>query len=220
MLLMIFNIQEVKDSLTKKAVNKAMKELEDFYGFEWKEDKPKVLIFSDRKDVKTFTGYDIQSWSHGWQFKGNVLIMDRKILEKEQENFSNKDYFEAIKHELSHVFFVKLCGGRPCPVWFWEGVALYTADQAREIKEFKYFLKFHNKHVVEMKGKEKPKRVSVYHESGSLIELLVKKFGKQKLLKLIKSTKDIKDTKKDFENLFKKIYGFEISYKNINELLT
>jgi hypothetical protein len=50
------------------------------------------------------------------------------------------------------------------------------------------------------------------------VEILVKKFGKEKLFELIKSTKE-SDTKEKFETKFKDIYNFQPTYKEFNELL-
>ena len=58
----------------------------------------------------------------------------------------------------------------------------------------------------------------VYEESGFVVELLVNKFGKTKLLKLIK-TLHTTNSEKQFKKLFKDIYGFNLNYREINKLL-
>ena len=45
----------------------------------------------------------------------------------------------------------------------------------------------------------------------------LKKYGKERIIDLIKSMNEIK-SKKEFEKKFKEIYGFELNYKNINNL--
>ena len=58
----------------------------------------------------------------------------------------------------------------------------------------------------------------VYAESGFAVHLLVKEFGKQKLLNLIKGLKSV-SSQKDFTSLFVQIYGIEPTYEKFNELL-
>lgn len=52
----------------------------------------------------------------------------------------------------------------------------------------------------------------MYVESGFVVEMLVKKFGKNKLFELIRSLQDVSD-EKQFSAIFKKNYGFQLSYK-------
>jgi len=53
----------------------------------------------------------------------------------------------------------------------------------------------------------------VYRESGFAVEFLVDKYGKDKLLKLIRN---LGDNKEEFEKNFEEIYGFELKYENFN----
>lgn len=56
----------------------------------------------------------------------------------------------------------------------------------------------------------------VYNEGGFVVELLVKKFGKQKLFRLIKSLSKI-NNQSEFKKQFLKIYGFDLNYREINK---
>jgi len=73
--------------------------------------------------------------------------------------------------------------------------------------EFKTFLKFYNKDI--------DGDTNVYQESGFVIETLITKFGKEKIFELIK---DKNNNQESFNKSFKKNYGFELSYKNLNKL--
>ena len=57
----------------------------------------------------------------------------------------------------------------------------------------------------------------IYKESGFFIELLVNKFGKEKLLELIRRLPEI-NSEESFKKLFKEIYGFELSYGEVNRI--
>ena len=110
---------------------------------------------------------------------------------------------------MSFVLLI-LAGGNYTPKWLWEGVSIYLSGQNKlkgKIKEFSDFYESYEKDL----GR-------VYQESGYAVELLVKKFGKNKLLKLIKESGKIK-SKKDFSVFFKTIYNFDLSIKNFNDFL-
>jgi hypothetical protein len=99
------------------------------------------------------------------------------------------------------------------PTWVWEGLAEYVSDGWKEHSipiKFNNFLDFYNNHD--------NKDSDVYQESGYAIKLLVEKFGKKKLLSLIKNLRQA-STKTKFNNLFKKIYGFAPTYAKFNDML-
>lgn len=209
---MIFKIIPEKNKFIEKVYNKSMKELNKFYEKEWKEGIPKLIIVNDRKTIDKLNGHKTEEWVVGWSEGRNIFILNPKNYEKESNHkYSNEEYSRLIKHELSHSF-LNLSSQHPkykLPSWFSEGIAIFTSGQnkfKKIPKKFEKFLEFHDKG-----GRE------VYRESGFVIELLIKKFGKGKLLKLVKELRNIKD-KKAFEKLFKEVYGFSLNYKNINRL--
>ena len=107
------------------------------------------------------------------------------------------------------MFYGKLSAYKRGPVWLSEGTAIYTSGQTKlklKPKELKNFLEFYAEG-----GSE------VYAESGFVIEALVKKFGKEKLLKLIESLKNISN-ENQFKDAFQNIYGFPLNYEKINEI--
>lgn len=90
-----------------------------------------------------------------------------------------------------------------------EGISIFLSGQNKfktKPTEYKNFLEFH-------KNIEK----NVYSEAGFAVEFLIKKYGKQKLLLLLKKSKECK-YKNDFAKLFKSIYGFNLAYKNFKVL--
>ena len=194
--------------------NRSMKELDDFFKLNWKVNKPKIFLVKDRKSIDKLMGQKTQDWIVGWVNDGNVFVLDKDNYEKEScHKYSDERYFSLIKHELAHVFtqaYSCIFDKSIEPDWLWEGVAIYLSDQNKTFKkpsELKGFLQHYSKDN---------KSLEVYKESGFAIELLVNNFGKQKLLRLIKSLKGI-DSKEDFANKFKEIYGFDLNYKNFNK---
>jgi len=211
---MIFTIQSRNDKFLEKIYNKSMKELDDFFGLNWKRNKPKIFLVKDRESINKLMGEKTQDWIVGWANNQDVFVLDKDTYEKEScHTYSDDEYFRLIKHELAHVFtqvYSGIFNKSIEPDWLWEGVAIYLSDQNKTKKkpnQLKEFLQHYS---------QDNKNSNVYKESGFAIEFLVKNFGKQKLLKLIKSLKEI-NSKDKFTKKFKEIYGFELNYKNFQK---
>ncbi len=92
------------------------------------------------------------------------------------------------------------------PVWLWEGLAVYISGQIKNKKipdKFGKFLDYYDKHDA-----------IVYSEACFAVKNLVEKYGKEKLLNLVKATKEY-NSNSGFKKKFKEIYGFNLNYKNI-----
>jgi len=205
---MAFTIQHINDKKIEKDYEKAMSELDSFFELNWKFNKPRIFLVKDRKTINKILGKKTEDWVVGFVNKTDVYMLDKENYEKEScHKYSDEEYSKTIKHELTHSFFQVISGFKNKPDWLWEGIAIYLSEQDKtknKPKEFNEFLDYYEKGGP-----------GVYKESGFVVQLLVEKFGKQKILKLIKSLKDI-NSKKEFEDKFNKIYGFELNYKNIN----
>jgi len=193
---MVLSVEEYK--------NKALKELGDFFGFEL---EPKVIIVKDRDEIDKLLGYKTENWLVGWADKDSIYILDKDNYEKESiHKYSDENYSKLIKHELAHVFFLNLSNNKSEPDWLWEGLSLYLAEQNKDKPlKLENFLEYYEK-----------KDQGVFKESGWAVQFLIEKFGKEKLIELIKSLAQVKD-KNDFYKQFNKLYGFELTYKNFNE---
>ena len=194
------------DKFIKKIYNNSIKELNEFFGINWKKDKPKIILVLDRKSIDLIRGQKTEAWTVGWVKEGKVFILDRKNFEKESiHKYSDKYYSSLIKHELAHLFtqrFVEVIDKPIYPRWLFEGIAIYLSGQnkmKRDLKKFKDFLQFYKKVTS-----------SLYKESGFAVEFLIKNFGKERFLKLLKISKKIK-TKKRFNKEFKR--DIKILYK-------
>lgn len=205
---MIFKITPENDVFLGKIYKDSMKELNAFYGINWVHHLPKIIVVDNRKTINLLKQKKTDNWVVGWANGRDIYILNRKYFEKEScHKYDPKQYPGLIKHEFSHAFFRILSDGHEKPIWLNEGLAIYTSGQ-NEFKwkpeKFKKFLKFYNDG-----GKE------VYREAGFFIEFLIKKFGKKKLLNLVKNLENI-ETKSKFEKHFKKEYGFNLIYSEIN----
>jgi hypothetical protein len=211
---MIYKIQNYKNKLIEKAYKEGVKDFNKFFNMNWIYGKPNVCVLKNRKEIDLVSQHKTERWIVGFGRPGErtVYILDNKNMVKESSHrkHSDKKYSSLIKHELCHVFYDFVSGGYHNPIWLTEGVSIYLAGQIKEkkpINKFSTFLKFY-----------KHGGSGVYAESGTAVKLLVDNFGKKKLLKLISISKEAKNNK-GFVKLFKKIYGFDLNYKNFNDLL-
>ncbi len=213
---MVYKLSLTKssDRFVEGVFCKSMKDLGKFYAIHWTTNTPKIVLLKDRKTIDLLRARKTEPWLVGWA-NGEmriVFVLDRRSLGKySSHKYSKEHYSSLIKHELSHLFYKILTGDKRGPVWLSEGVAIYTSGQhkSRTVpSEFKNFLTFYSH------GGS-----GVYAESGFVVEILVRNFGKNKLLKLIKSLRSISD-EKQFNRVFKRIYGFQISYRSINNYYT
>ena len=210
---MHIEIYSSKDVFLGKIYNRAMKELNEFYGINWIHHRPTLAMVKDRKTIDSIRGKKTEDWLVGWINMSTriVYILDRHNMEREScHKYTPKSYFRLIKHELSHCFSCIISDRNTRPDWLWEGLAIYTSGQTAEKKvpkKFETFLGFYDK-----------SGGGVYAESGFAVQILVEKFGKQKLFRLIKKLKSIR-SRSDFDSQFKTIYGFKPSYSEFNKLL-
>ena len=108
--------------------------------------------------------------------------------------------------------------GRSKPTWLTEGLAGYLSGQLkwREApKKFERSLMFYDWSKLDWNEKKDCK--GFYPESGFMVKMLVEKFGKEKLLKLLKKIKGKDLSEKEFKDKFKKNYGFDLNYEEINK---
>ncbi|MCL5733819.1 MAG: hypothetical protein M1334_04175 [Patescibacteria group bacterium] len=202
---------ESQDNFIKETYRQSMKELSNFYGINWIMNTPKIILLKDRKSINLLRVKKTEPWLVGWADERMriIFMLGKKNFNKESSNkYSDEYYSSLIKHELSHLFYRILSSSKSGPIWLSEGVAIYTSGQTKlkaRPKKFNNFLSFYNQ------GGS-----GVYAESGFVVEMLVKKFGKNKMLKLIKSLRDISGDKQ-FNGAFRKIYGFTLNYKEINK---
>lgn len=205
---MIFEIQAAKNTYYKKIYTQSIRELEAFFGIRLRAPRPSVYLAADRITIDRLAGRKTPGWMIGWIDGRKVYVLSAKNFERySTHKYSPGRYYRLMKHELAHIYYHELSGGVNGPDWLWEGTAMHVAGQVEPEDgsfKFKDFLRFYKK-----------TGPGVYNEAGYAVEFLVKKYGKSRLLRLIRSL-DKADTKDKFVKIFKKIYGFELNYKNFN----
>jgi hypothetical protein len=210
---MIFETKISDKKWLEKEYKKSMKELDKFWGLGWTKNTPQVFLLKDRKTIDNYLRKKTNNWVTGFlNNKMDVFLLSPENYEKDSiHKYSNKEYISLLKHELSHCFFTIISKGQNRVIWLDEGIAIYLSGQTnfkfKKPKKLKHFLKSFHTH-----------EDKVYNESGFVIELLVKEYGKEKVIELVRKLKKGK-TKEQFNLLFKEIYGFELNYRNINKKL-
>lgn len=207
---MIFKIKKVEDKHLEEIYNNSLKELGDFFGIKWVRNKPRIMLIDDRKTINKLKQEETEDWLVGWSEYQDIFILDRKNYEKEScHEYSEEEYIALIKHELAHVFTFLISSKSSNPTWLWEGLAIYLSGQNKFKKKpdkLNKFLDFYDKHSKE-----------VYQESGFAIQKIISKFGKEKILELLKSLDKV-NSREEFNELFFKVYGFYPEYENFNSI--
>ncbi len=200
----IFSITTTNDTELENTCINAIDELNAFFQMNWAVNLPKVCVVDNRKTINALRGEDTPRWLVGWSTDRFVYVLNKDAFPTDSDHdYSEIDYKMLIKHELAHAFFKVVTGGKTQPNWLWEGISILASGQAEVWKkpvEFKSFLD--NK--------------DVYAESGYALLLLSNKFGKDKLIKLLK---DYKSYSSDFSKLFQETYNMELNYSTFNNLI-
>ena len=207
---MIYRITSQNDEKLQGYYDTALKELNDFYGINWVRNLPRLIIVDNRKSIDALFGKKSEGWMIGWSENNNIYVLDKAKFSNESDHkeYSDEEYAMLIKHEMSHSFSSILAKGEVKPKWLWEGIAIYTAGQnslRTKPDKFKGFLEHFDNG-----GKD------VYTEAGFAVQLLVEKFGKQKILTLISSSKN--NSKAEFCVTFKSIFCFDPTYEEFDQI--
>jgi hypothetical protein len=208
---MVLEIKKVKDKFLDKVYEETMNEFNNFFELRWETNKPSIIKVPDRETIDHVYGRKTEDWIVGWASEKEVFVLDRKNYEKEScHKYSDEEYIALVKHEISHLYISILTRGGFIPNWLNEGICIYISGQNKFKKSpesFKIFLKYFGS--VDQ---------NIYGESGFAIELLIKKYKKEKLIKFLNELKDVKN-KKEFVKKFEKIYKVPLEYKTFNKFL-
>jgi hypothetical protein len=193
--------QKVVDTLKKSG-----KELDKFWGITV--DPPLVFLVKSRKEIDKFWGRKTESWMSAWTTNGTIFILDPKVYEKESDH-KLEHFWKTIKHEYCHLYYRRVAGVG-VPRWLNEGLACYLAEQVKKTSEKKVLLRVND--FYDKGGSE------VYGLGYFWAKMLVEKFGKAKLMKLLKGMKPVMK-QKQFGEHFKKVYGFSLTKTDLSKLV-
>ncbi len=201
----IFEIVPKTNPTLQKHKDKAIKDLNNFFGQKWVYNTPKIFIVNDRKTINLLREEKTENWVVGWSWgKSAIFILNPENISKEScHDGKTYNIEKLIKHELCHSFF-QMKFGTSNFSWINEGVCVYVAGQLDKYTmplEFNGFLDGNK----------------IYQESGNAIKLIVDNFGKRKLFEFLEKQSFTED-KKELKKIFKEVFGEDLTYKFFNKL--
>ena len=200
----IFKITPIRNNKLQKYKEKAIKELNEFFDYNWTDHTPQIVVVDDRKTIDLLREEKTKNWDVGWGWGYVIFILRPENISKEScYDGSTFNIYHLIKHELCHSFFESKFGISNF-LWINEGVSVFVAGQTDKYNMPRKFHGFLDGYYV-------------YQESGNAIKLLMDKYGKEKLFEFFEKQSGIK-TDKELGIVFKKIFGNKLSYEFFNKL--
>lgn len=204
-----FKLQDVKDDERLNSfLKKSQKELSDFFGIEIY--FPSVFFINSRKQYDDVWKTKSKNWMVGGADSRNIFILDSEVYTRESSHKDPKDFWLVLKHEYCHIAirqFYKQDHNRP--KWLNEGLCCYLANQVKRTPTKKEALKVFNYYS--------KADWRIYAIGYFWTKLLIDKFGKRKLLQLLKNI-NYNTTEKEFSRLFYGVYKIHYTKKDLNEL--
>jgi len=169
----------------------------------WIQNTPTLFLVDSRRDYDILTNDKTEKWEVATYLGENkILLISPENYEKGSiHKYSQEEYFSLIKHELSHLFYQILSQGQE-PCWLDEGFAIFSSGQLnnkKRIKKFENFLDYY-----------KQANEGIYKKSDFAVEVLVKKFGKEKVLNFLTELPKIKN-EENFKKKFQKHFGINLN---------
>jgi len=201
----LFNISKSNNTFLSKTYKSSMADLSSFFRIGQDKVNPNIILIPDRATFDLLQGRKSEDWGVGWQKAEDVYLLNPRNYQSESSHiYSDEKYTALLKHELCHCFIEIITNRYYRPVWLNEGLAVFLSGQN----------KFHSKPTSlktfpfdDFYDKSGP---GVYTKAGFIVEFLVKKFSKQKILKLLKQSKQFNSAEK-FRKLFKQVYGLNLN---------
>ena len=179
----------------KKLIIKAFNYNKNF--FKIKISKFEIKFVYSRVDFDKLWGGKTEKFISGLICDSKIVLFAYSIFDKETK-WKRKDFYECLIHEISHLFYEELRDDSYDPMWLSEGLATFLQCNKKKFK-YKKGLKIKKKILEEEFENMTIERYQVYL---LFVEYLIFKFGKKKILELIKGLK----RGKELNNLFQKIY--------------
>jgi hypothetical protein len=195
----------------EKEAERSYKSITNYLGLArfdfWVWDKRcRIFLYPDAREYLQTTG--AASWS-----MGHV-----KIAQKEISTYIRQEtFFDTIlPHEIGHIIFRELVGyNKALPLWLDEGVACMQEHEGKERLAAAKRLVELNLHI-HFDELSKIRDVSViipfifYNESASIIDFLLRRFGRNKFIDFCRSLRDEENWEQSLKGVYK--------VKNLDEL--
>ncbi len=166
-----------------RTIQKNFSRLRKFFGFTIPQIK--IHLLYSRAKVDKIWGAKTPNWICGFTKKNNTIYMLSPLISGEVSGHPEKDMRRIVIHEIVHLF-IKRINKNPL-AWVNEGVALFLANQkkSRNFKEsdWQFFINRFFTRDIDYRSFAQHKG---YVISYWLVKTIAKKFGRKKLIDLIK----------------------------------
>lgn len=178
--------------------------------FEFKSTEPLIFFLDSRSELDLIWGGRTERWFVG-AFKNNSIYIFNPEAYFRESSHKKEEFWITLKHEYCHACYTQITKSH-YPIWLNEGLASYisgkklalTGDyQDKLLNVFDYFDNVD-------KG--------AYAVGQFWVEFLIKKYGKKKFLKLLKSF-DKAFNSRQFANRFYDIYNFKFNKKTFSKFV-
>ena len=189
--------------MNTKKIKEIQKQCRDFYELTDadKVPDPPIKFLFTRAEVDEALGRKSEPWVRAVTNRKGLFFVDESVLEDITPH-KKGDFWKVVHHEMSHWYFDHLTGafnGRP--KWFVEGLAEHMAGQ-------KTYLPVETEENVCAKHYYNCDE-QTYRWGILMLNKLVRDYGKEKLLEMIKYIgPDM--TEKSFAKDFNKVYGITL----------
>ncbi|MEI6266613.1 MAG: hypothetical protein WCP14_01875 [bacterium] len=162
---------------------------------------PPIKFLFTRAEMDEFTGRKTEDWVRATTHSRGLAFIDESVLEDITPH-KKGDFWKVVHHEMSHWYFDHIVGRyNGEPIWFVEGLAEHMAGQ-------KTYLPVETDENVCAKHYSSCDQ-QTYRWGILMVNKLVRDYGKDKLLEMIKYMgPDM--TEKGFAKDFNKVYGISI----------
>jgi len=189
----------------------------------WVDKLPNFYIINSRQEIDFLWKKKSPPWCIMWAAEDKniyLLARDKYATESNHEPDSDELYRCRIKHELAYQFIdefidlncVKKAKRMAYPLWLHDGLSdvlsggTLLKERPKSIKGILGTYDVYSDDNCE------------YKESLFVVKALLKKYGKEKILELLKKAAAV-GTNMEFKKIFREVYGFTLNYKNINDLV-
>lgn len=206
-------------SLLSLSIAKSNKKLEKFVAdtevelkkfFKHEALKPLIFFVNDRKTLDIVWGSKTEEWFVGAAKSNNIYIIHPKLFSK-LSSHREEEFWQILKHEYCHIYYQQITRGNK-PIWLNEGLACYFSGKkliakedykSKVLKVFSYF---------DQSDKD------VYFVGQFWVEQLISRYGREKLIELIKACSTISN-EKQFKRKFLEIYELAFTAKSLAEFI-
>ncbi|OGD78682.1 hypothetical protein A2368_02095 [Candidatus Collierbacteria bacterium RIFOXYB1_FULL_49_13] len=207
----LMEVTEVENPKIDGFYEEAMDKVGRFFGINWIQNRPIVRLVKDRKTIDILRRKQTSDWVVGFTDRLGIVLLHPDSFGTEcRQKYSDEYYSELVAHEIAHLFYEITSGGKRFPVWLTEGISGYVSEQYIDRPVIKEFTKFLEPEAIE----------SLYSEAPYAVKLLVDKYGRRKLLDLVKAVAKIPMDDVSFPKVFLDMYGLKLEYKMFNDLAT